>query len=161
MHILNASLTQCPRNFFLSFFSFFFFYYLKKCFKQEHRFSVKDVFFPVSTLCWVSISPVPIHAGYLGPVFLILVLPWPKIGRPIFRSMLAGRSFASIPDLGPTLAKGWRPMYRVMLPAGLLPVLLILGQPSPKIAGQHIDLCWAACPLPVFLILVQPWPKIS
>ena len=51
------------------------------------------------------------HAGYLGPVFLILVQEWPKIGRPMFRFMLAGRSFASIPDLGPTVAQDWRPMY--------------------------------------------------
>ena len=57
----------------------------------------------------------PIHAGYLGPVFLILVQQWPKIGRPMFRFMLAGRSFASIPDLGTTVAQDWRPMFRFML----------------------------------------------
>ena len=55
------------------------------------------------------------HAGYLGPVFLILVQQQHKTGRPMFGSMLAGQSFASIPDLGPAVAKDWRPVYRFML----------------------------------------------
>ena len=90
-----------------------------------------------------------------------LVQQRPKIGQPMFGSMLAGQSFESIPDLGPTVTKDWRPVYRLCWAAGLLPVCVILVQPWPRIGGQFIDICWPAGPLPVFLNLVQPWPKIA
>ena len=49
-----------------------------------------------------------------------MVQQWPKIGRTMFQSMLAGRSFASILDLGPTVVQYCLPMYLSML-AGLSP----------------------------------------
>ena len=73
--------------------------------------------------------------------------------------MLAGLSPASIPDLGTTVAKDWRPVYRFIL-AGLFSVMIsdvgpAVVQDSPAnvsiyvdwpvyrsvLTGQCIDLC--------------------
>ena len=88
--------------------------------------------------------------------------------------MLVGLSPASTPDLGTTVAKDWKPMYRFML-ASLSSVIISefgpnVTQDSPAnvsiyvdrpmyrsmLTGQCIDLCWLACFLPVSLILVSP-----
>ena len=57
--------------------------------------------------------------------------------------MLAGRSFASIPDLGTTVTKDWRPMYRFML-AGLSSVIIsdlgpTVAQDSPANVSIYVD----------------------
>ena len=89
----------------------------------------------------------------------------------MFRSMLAGRSFASIPDLGPTVAKNWRQCIDLCWPADVLPIFLILIEQWPKIGGQCINLCWLASVsicvgLPVscqylWSWSVQPWLKMG
>ena len=99
------------------------------------------------------------QAGYLGPVFLILVQQWPKISRQSFDLCRPAGLLPVFLILIQPWPKNTGQCIDLCWPAGLLPVFLILVQPWPKTAGQCIDLCWPACPLPVFLILVQPWPK--